>query len=119
MSYVDVFVLPLPKGNEAKYESQAKLFASVMKDYGLERYFEALADDVPRGKVTDFYRAAQANEEETVVVGVAFWPDKATRDVAWDKGMKDPRLGDMKPESMPFDGRRMFWGGFAPFLQIP
>ena len=88
-----------------------------MKEHGLLRYCEALADDVPRGKVTDFYRAVDAKEGETVVAAFVVWPDKATRDKAWEKGMKDPRL-KMDPKDMPFDGMRMFWGGFKPIVEL-
>jgi len=118
MSYVDFFCLPLPKGNEGIYREQAELFATVMKDYGLLRYCEALADDVPKGNVTDFYRAVLANENETVVAAYAIWPDKETRDKAWEEGMKDPRFPKMDPSTMPFDGKRMFWGGFKPFVDL-
>lgn len=118
MSYVDFFCLPLPKGNEAAYRKQAELFASVMKDHGLLRYCEALADDVPKGEVTDFYRAVAARDGETVVAAFAVWPDKQTRDKAWTEGMKDPRLADSGPDRMPFDGKRMFWGGFKVMVDL-
>jgi uncharacterized protein YbaA (DUF1428 family) len=117
MSYVDFFCLPLPQGSEAIYRQQAEQFASVMKEHGLLSYCEALADDVPKGKVTDFYRAVEAKDSETVVAAFAVWPDKATRDRAWELCMKDPRL-KMEPKDMPFDGKRMFWGGFKPLVQV-
>lgn len=116
MSYVDFFCLPLPKGNETAYKTAAEAFALVMKEQGMISYCEATADDVPRGKVTDFYRAVNAEDNETVVASYCVWPDKATRDKAWEVAMKDPRLS--KPESMPFDGKRMFWGGFKPLLEM-
>lgn len=118
MSYVDFFCLPLPKGNEAKYKAQAEVFAAVMKEHGMLRYCEAVADDVPHGKVTDFYRSVNATDDETVVAAYCMWPDKKTRDTAWDVAMKDPRLANHGPESMPFDGKRMFWGGFKPLLEV-
>lgn len=117
MSYVDFFCLPLPQGNESKYQEQAELFKSVMTQHGLLAYCEAVADDVPKGKVTDFYRAVNAKEGETVVAAFAVWPDKATRDKAWEASMKDPRI-QTDPKSMPFDGMRMFWGGFRPIVQL-
>jgi uncharacterized protein YbaA (DUF1428 family) len=117
MAYVDFFCLPLPKGNEETYRKQAETFATVMKEHGMQQYCEAAADDVPKGKVTDFYRAVDAKESETVVAAFAVWPDKATRDVAWEKCMKDPRV-NMDPKDMPFDGKRMFWGGFKPIIQV-
>ena len=75
---------------------------------------EAIADDVKRGEVTDFYRAVKAEDGETVVFSFIEWPDKATRDGAWKAIMADESL---KPEGdMPFSGQRMFWGGFEPIL---
>lgn len=117
MAYVDFFALPLPKGNEEEYREAAERFASVMKEHGLLLYYEGLADDVPRGELTDFYRSVAAKEEETVVAAFAVWPDKATRDNAWAKGMEDPRLKDVEAHKNLFDGKRMFWGGFKPILE--
>ena len=118
MSYVDFFCVPLPKDNEAKYKATAEIFATVMKEQGMLQYCEAVADDVPRGKITDFYRAVNANDNETVVASYCVWPDKQTRDKAWEVAMKDPRMSNQTPESMPFDGKRMFWGGFKPILEV-
>ncbi|HXS16520.1 MAG TPA: DUF1428 domain-containing protein [Polyangiaceae bacterium] len=118
MSYVDFFALPLPKGNEGEYKKLAEVFSAVMKPLGLIKYVEALADDVPRGAVTDFYRAVAATEEETVVAAFALWPDKETRDRAWAEGMKDPRMAEMDGHKRVFDGKRMFWGGFKPLIEI-
>lgn len=118
MAYIDFFALPLPKGNEDKYRAMAQLFATVMKEHGLVRYCEGLADDVPRGEVTDYFRAVAAKEEETVVAAFAVWPDKATRDRAWSEGMKDPRFKEMESQEDIFDGKRMFWGGFVPLIEF-
>lgn len=75
---------------------------------------EAIGDGLEHGKVTDFYRAVQADEDENVVLSFILWPDKATRDSAWEEIMGDP---EMQPSGeMPFDGKRMFWGGFKPFV---
>jgi uncharacterized protein YbaA (DUF1428 family) len=117
MSYVDFFCLPLPQDKVEVYRAQAERFAGVMKEHGLLNYCEAVADDVPRGKVTDFYRAVEAKDGETVVAAYLLWVDKATRDKAWEVAMKDPRL-KMEPKDMPFDGARMFWGGFKPIVQV-
>jgi uncharacterized protein YbaA (DUF1428 family) len=84
--------------------------AKVFRQHGAARVVEAIADDVSHGKVTDFYRAVKAEDGETVVFSFIEWPDKATRDEAWQKIMSDESL---KPEGeMPFAGQRMFWGGF-------
>jgi uncharacterized protein YbaA (DUF1428 family) len=117
MAYVDFFMLPLPRGNEDEYKRMAGVFLEVMKDFGLLHYCEAAADDVPHGKVTDFYRGVAATENETVVCAFAVWPDKKTRDHAWEQGMKDPRLGDAEAHKHVFDGKRMVYGGFAPLLE--
>jgi len=115
MSYIDGFVVPLPKGNEDDYRKQAEIFARKASELGALGTVEALGDDVPRGKMTDFYRAVQASDNENVVFSFIVWPDKATRDSAWQKLMNDP---EMQPgaQPMPFDGKRMFWGGFEPIL---
>lgn len=118
MSYVDFFCLPLEVNKESEYKEMAEVFATVMKEQGPLKYCEAVADDVPRGEVTDFYRAVEAKDGETVVSAFCTWPDKETRDRAWEVAMKDPRLADMKPENMPFDGKRMFWGGFRPIIEV-
>src|SRR4029450_11953257 len=113
--YADGYVVPVPGGNKQAYREMAAKAAKVFKEYGATRVVEAWGDDVPAGKVTDFRRAVKAKEGENVVFSFVEWPDKATRDVAWPKIMEDKR---MQPErgKMPFDGQRMFWGGFRPIL---
>ena len=118
MSYVDFFCLPLVKGKEAEYKKQAEIFGKFMKAQGMLSYCEAVADDVPHGKVTDFYRAVEAKEDETVVASFCTWPDKSTRDKAWELMMKDPEINKQKQDEMPFDGKRMFWGGFKPLYEM-
>ncbi len=117
MSYVDFFNIPLPKENEAKYTEMAKVFSTVMKEHGLLHFWEAIAENVPTGEVTDFHRAVQAKENETIVSACYVWPDKETRDKAWELGMKDERMEGFNPEKMPFDGMRMFWGGFRTLVE--
>ena len=110
-SYVDSFVLPVPEGNREAYLAMAQTAGANFLKHGANRLVEAWGDDVPDGKVTDFRRSVQAAEGENVVFSFIEWPDKATRDAAWGKMMEDP---DMQPDhaDMPFDGKRMFWGGF-------
>jgi uncharacterized protein YbaA (DUF1428 family) len=110
-TYTDGFVLPVPDGKRAAYHEMASKAAANFKEYGATRVVEAWGDDVRDGKVTDFKRAVKAEQGENVVFSWIEWPDKATRDEAWKKMMADP---DMQPDkdNMPFDGMRMFWGGF-------
>ena len=115
MSYIDGFVLPLPNGKEEEYRVQAEKFARKATEQGAIGTVEALGDGLEHGHTTDFFRAVQAKEDENVVFSFIIWPDKQVRDQAWEKIMSDP---DMQPgpDEMPFDGKRMFWGGFKPLL---
>ena len=109
-SYTDGFVVPVPEGKTEDYRALAAKMAKVFRQHGASRVIEALSDDVNRGEVTDFYRAVKAEDGEKVVFSFIEWPDKATRDQAWGKIMEDESL---RPQvDMPFDGKRMFWGGF-------
>jgi uncharacterized protein YbaA (DUF1428 family) len=113
-SYTDGFVVPVPDGKRDAYQQLASKMAKVFRQHGATRVVEAIADDVEHGKVTDFYRAVKAEDGETVVFSFIEWPDKATRDQAWEKIMADESL---KPEGdMPFSGQRMFWGGFEKIV---
>jgi uncharacterized protein YbaA (DUF1428 family) len=112
--YTDGFVVPVPEGKRDAYRELAAKMAKVFRQHGATRVVEAIADDVKRGKVTDFYRAVKAEDGETVVFSFIEWPDKQARDDAWAKIMADE---SMKPEGdMPFSGQRMFWGGFEPIF---
>ena len=113
-SYADGFVVPVPEEKRDAYQALAAKMAKVFRQHGANRVIEAIADDVPRGEVTDFYRAVKAEDGETVVFSFIEWPDKAARDEAWQKIMADESL---KPEGdMPFSGPRMFWGGFEKIV---
>ena len=112
--YLDGFVVPVPEGKRDAYRELAAKMAKVFRQHGATHVVEAISDDVPKGEVTDFYRAVKAEDDEKVVFSFVEWPDKATRDAAWEKIMADESL---KPEGdMPFSGPRMFWGGFEPIL---
>jgi uncharacterized protein YbaA (DUF1428 family) len=112
--YTDGFVVPVPEGKEDAYQQLAAKMAKVFRQHGANRVVEALSDDVPKGEVTDFYRAVKSEGGEKVVFSFIEWPDKDTRDQAWQKIMADESL---KPEGeMPFAGQRMFWGGFEPIF---
>jgi uncharacterized protein YbaA (DUF1428 family) len=109
-AYTDGFVVPVPHGKREAYRELAAKMAKVFRQNGATRVVEAFGDDVPKGEVTDFYRAVKAEDGEAVVFSFIEWPDKATRDEAWKVIMEDESL---RPQGdMPFDGKRMFWGGF-------
>jgi uncharacterized protein YbaA (DUF1428 family) len=108
-SFVDGIVVPVPTSRREDYARLAGQNAKVFREYGATRVIETLGDDVPHGKVTDFYRAVMAEEGETIAFSFIEWPDKATRDQAWQKIMQDNR---MQHGGGIFDGKRMFWGGF-------
>ena len=117
MTYVDGFILPLPKGKEDEYRTQAEKFARKAEAQGALGTIEALGDNLEHGHTTDFFRAVQATDDEVVLFSWVEWPDKATRDAGMKKVMEDPR---MKPENnpMPFDGKRLIYGGFQPVVTL-
>lgn len=109
-SYTDGFVVPVQHARREAYRALASKMAKEFLRHGATRVVEAFGDDVPRGQVTDFYRAVKAEDGEGIVFSFIEWPDKATRDEAWKSIMADESL---RPQGeMPFDGKRMFWGGF-------
>ena len=112
--YTDGFVVPVPEGKREAYRELAAKMAKVFRQHGASRVIEAFGSDIPKGQVTDFYRAVKAEDGESVVFSFIEWPDKATRDEAWKQIMSDESL---KPDGdMPFSGQRMFWGGFEPIF---
>ena len=113
MSYVSGFLTPVPVANKAAYIAAAKAGWEMFKRYGALSMTECWGDDVPDGKVTDYKGAVQAKPDETIVYSWIEWPSRKARDEGWDKAMKDPRMQGM---TMPFDGKRVIYGGFAPLL---
>jgi len=115
MSYVDVYVIPVPIANLKLHQRMGKLMAKVWRDHGALDYQEWVGDDVKPGKTTSFPQSVKLRQDETVVVGWIVYKSRAQRDRINAKAMQDPRLASiMDPKSMPFDGRRMFMGGFKP-----
>jgi uncharacterized protein YbaA (DUF1428 family) len=112
-NYVDGFVVPVPEGKREDYRALAAKMAKVFRQHGAARVIEAFGDDVSKGQVTDFYRAVKAEDGEGIVFSFIEWPDKGTRDAAWKAIMEDESL---RPQEMPFDGKRMFWGGFDKII---
>jgi uncharacterized protein YbaA (DUF1428 family) len=111
--YTDGFVVPVPSKKKQDYQALAQRMAGKFKEYGAVRVLEAWGDDVPNGEVTDYRRAVQAQDGEEVVYSYIQWPDKATRDAGWARMMAEDTE---QSTPMPFDGKRMFWGGFRPIL---
>jgi len=117
--YVDGFVVPVPTSNLDAYRRMARKAGKIWKEYGALEYVESVADDVKPGKVTSFPQAVKLKPDETVVFSWIVYKSRAHRDAVNAKVMKDPRLAPMMdPKSMPFDGKRMFWGGFKTMLEL-
>ena len=119
--YIDGFVIAVPTANKEKFIAHANLGDSVFIDMGATRVIECWGDDVPDGENTDFRQAVKAKDDETVVFSWIEWPDKPTRDAAMAKMMsedfKDDRM-DMEKNPMPFDGKRLIYGGFSPITEL-
>lgn len=112
--YTDGYLVPVPVDKKEAYRELAQSVAGKFIERGAVRVVEAWGDDIPDGKVTDYRRAVKAQDGEGVIFSYVEWPDKPTRDKAWEAIMSDP---DMQPDGeMPFDGQRMFWGGFRPMI---
>ena len=109
MTYFEGFIAPVPEANKEAYRKHSSDFAPLVQGVGVRRMVENWDSDVPEGKVTDFRRAVQATPDETIVLSWITWPDKKTRDAGWEKLMQDERMQKMQ---MPFDGKRMIFGGF-------
>jgi uncharacterized protein YbaA (DUF1428 family) len=119
MSYVDGFVLPVPVANLDAYKKMARRAGKIWMEHGALQYIESVADDVQPGKVTSFPQAVRLKKDEVVVFSWVVYRNRRERDRINKKVMSDPRLADMMdPKSLPFDGMRMFWGGFKPIVEI-
>jgi uncharacterized protein YbaA (DUF1428 family) len=119
MSYVDGFVVPVPTKNLAAYRRMARKAGKVWRDHGALDYNECVADDVKPGKHTSFPQSVKLKAGETVVFSWIVYKSRAHRDRVNAKAMADPRLADMMDaKKMPFDGKRMFWGGFKVFVTV-
>ena len=118
MAYVDGFVLPIPKQNLDAYRDFAKKAGAVWREYGALEYRECVADDVKPGEVTSFPQSVALKPDETVVFAWIVYKSRAHRDEVNAKVMKDPRVAGMDPKDMPFDGKRMIYGGFEMFVEL-
>ncbi len=116
MDYVDGFVLAVPNANREAYRKMAETASAVFKDNGALSVVECWGDDVPEGKLTSFTMAVQREPDESVVFSWIVWPSRQVRDEGMKKSMEDPRL-QPDPAHMPFDGKRMIFGGFQAIVQ--
>lgn len=114
MTYVDGFVAAVPTANRDAYCKHAEDAAAVFKEYGALKLVECWGDDVPEGKVTSFPMAVKCQPDETVVFSWILWPSREVRNAAMTKIMDDPR---MRPDTMPFDGKRLIYGGFEMVVE--
>ncbi len=118
MHYVDGFVLPVPRAQLDAYRALAQKAGAVWMEHGALQYFECVGDDVPPGKLTSFPLAVQLKDDEVPVFSWIVYASRAERDRINALVMADPRLADCRPETMPFDGKRMFWGGFSGLVEL-
>ncbi|WP_081534668.1 DUF1428 domain-containing protein [Rhodovulum sp. P5] len=116
MPYVDGFVAAVPDERKDAYIAYAKAVWPLFREFGASAAWECWGDDVPDGELTSFALAVKAEPGETVVFSWTIWPDKATRDAGWGRMMEDPRMAELG--EMPFDGKRMIYGGFQPILRM-
>jgi len=114
MAYIDGFLIAVPTADKDKFLEHARTMDALFIEFGANRVVECWGDDISHGKVTDFYRAVAAADGETVVFSWIEWPDKATRDAATVKMQTDERMKG----PMPFDGKRMIYGGFEPVVTL-
>ncbi len=114
MNYVDGFVAAVPTAHKQDYQRHCQDMGAVFKEHGALAVVDCWGDDVPEGKLTSFPMAVKREPDETVVFGWVAWPSREVRDAAWNAVMADPRMKDQK---MPFDGKRMIYGGFQTIAQ--
>ncbi|AMO24646.1 DUF1428 domain-containing protein [Ramlibacter solisilvae] len=117
MAYVDGFVVPVPKARLEDYKEMARFAAGIWKEYGARQSVECVADDVTVGELTSFPRSVQLKDDEVVVFSWIVYDSREQRDAVNAKVMADPRFKQWE-NNMPFDGKRMFWGGFVPFIGL-
>jgi uncharacterized protein YbaA (DUF1428 family) len=115
--YVDGFVLPVPKANVEAYRKMASDAGEIWREYGALEFVECIAEDVKPGKLTSFPQSVKLEPDETVVFSWIVYESRAHRDEINEKVMKDPRIANMDPKSMPFDSKRMIFGGFEVLVR--
>jgi uncharacterized protein YbaA (DUF1428 family) len=118
MEYVDGFIVPVPKKKMAAYRALARKAGKIWREYGALDYRECIAEDVKVGKLTSFPRSVKLKPQEVVVFSWIVYKSRAHRDRVNAKVMKDPRLAGMNPKTMPFDAKRLIYGGFETFVKL-
>ena len=118
MSYVDGFVVPVPKKNLAAYRSIARKAGKVWREYGALAYVECVGDDVKPGKRTSFPQSVKLKPDEVVVFSWIVYKSRGERNRINKQVLADPRISGVDPKSMPFDARRMFFGGFKSIVEL-
>jgi uncharacterized protein YbaA (DUF1428 family) len=118
MAYVDGFVVPVPKAKLKAYKALARMAGKIWKEHGALDYHECVADDVTVGKRTSFPRSVKLRDDEVVVFSYITYKSRRDRDRINKAVMADPRLASMDPKTVPFDGKRMFWGGFKTLVRL-
>lgn len=119
MPYVDGFVIPLPKKNIEVYKEIATKCGAIWREHGALEFRECIGEDVKPGTLTSFPQSVNLEPDEVVVFSWIVYESRAQRDSVNDKVMKDPRMAEMmKPEAMPFDGKRMVYGGFDMLVDL-
>ncbi len=116
--YVDGFVVPVPTKNLAAYRAMAKKCGKIWIEHGALQYTECVADDVKSGKLTSFPQSVKLKADETVMFSWIVYKSRKHRDSVNNKVMSDPRIAEMESMKMPFDGKRMFWGGFKSLVEF-
>lgn len=118
MTYVNAFVVPVRKNALDRYRELARQSGKLWRELGALEYHEYIAEDAPNGQVTSFPQSVKLEPDETVVFGWIRFESRAQRDEVFAKAMEHPRMKElMNPETMPFDGKRMFFGGFEPLVE--
>ncbi|TAK90552.1 MAG: DUF1428 domain-containing protein [Burkholderiaceae bacterium] len=119
MAYVDGFVVPVPKKNIDAYRAMSEKCGAIWREHGALQFRECIADDVKPGKWTSFPQSVDLKDDETVVFSWIVYESRAQRDAVNDKVMSDPRMADMMdPAKLPFDGKRMIYGGFEMMIDL-
>jgi uncharacterized protein YbaA (DUF1428 family) len=116
--YVDGFIVPVPNNKLEAYRKLAQEAGQIWREYGALEYVECIAEDVKPGEVTSFPQSVKLEAGETVIFAWIVYESREHRDRVNEQVMNDPRMKNMDPKNLPFDGKRMIWGGFETFVEM-